>query len=348
MLAAALLTALSTTHGFTVLSRPHPSLTSAANTRLNEQPQNPPLQQTMTKTTALSDASSSYRLHNDKRQIVRPPSIIDHCNHATNENNNDDPSSTLFLFSNDRIRVSDFRLHPSQTAKCKHEYPTVRWQVAYHGTAEYELKIISNDDHHHDQDADEDVKDEASQPIPTRVATAVAAGEVADRQVHYVEAGTTWEITNTSSEDDTSLYYRQIVFEFLSNKPKYTEYEIREELFANAIYSTDVGTNLVFENELCRCWDFYLDPSQGGGVDTVHHHCLDYVFINVAPSRLLGLHPETLSLDDELLLFDSVSEDNQVTWNSIPRDAGADIAFAHGGKNGYDDRPMREYLIELK
>jgi len=117
-------------------------------------------------------------------------------------------------------------------------------------------------------------------------------------------------------------------------------------MFAKAIYSTDVGTELVFENELCQCWDFYLDPSEGGGADTVHHHCLDYVFINVAPSRLLGIDPVTLSLDD--LLFDSVSEDNQVTWNSIPRDAGADVSFAHGGKNGYDDRPMREYLIELK
>ena len=55
----------------------------------------------------------------------------------------------------------------------------------------------------------------------------------------------------------------------------------------------------------------------------MHHHCLDYVFINVSPSRLLGIHPVTLS--GENLLFDSVSEDNQVTWNSIPRNAATDI-----------------------
>ena len=135
------------------------------------------------------------------------------------------------------------------------------------------------------------------------------------------------------------------MFEFQSSEPRHSEEEIKD-MFAKAMYSTDVGTDLLFENRLCRCWDFYLGPSEGGGIDTVHHHSLDYVFINVAPSRLLGLHPETLSLDD--LLFDSVSEDNQVTWNSVPSGAGTDASYAHGGKNGYNDRPMREYLVELK
>mmetsp|Transcript_44705 Transcript_44705/g.93791 ORF Transcript_44705/g.93791 Transcript_44705/m.93791 type:complete len:274 (+) Transcript_44705:78-899(+) len=259
--------------------------------------------------------STSYRLHGDKRQISRQD--ID-----SSSRRRDRPS--LLLFSNDRIKVSDFRLRPSQTAKCHHDHPTVRWQVAYDGIAQCKVDVSNADD------GDKNIQDTPCTVI--------------DRQVYFVDKGTTWEITNTST-DETE--YRQIVFEFLSDQPNYTNKEI-QELFAMANYSTDVGTKLVFENDLCRCWDFYLDPSEGGGADTVHHHCLDYVFINVAPSRLLGVHPETLSLKPDELLFDSVSDDNQVTWNSIPKEAATDSSFAHGGKNGYDDSPMREYLIELK
>lgn len=277
-------------------------------------------------------SSKAFRLHGDKRQIVRPVAVMAPCgddgdNGNTSNNiirSRDHPS--LLLFSNDRIKVSDFRLAPSQSVSYKHEYPTIRWQVAYDddGVAEHSVKITSNVD-------GDDVREGTS-----------LKGTVADRKVYFVEAGTTWEITTSNK---INAEYRQIVFEFQQSKPNYTDQEI-QEMFTKSIHSTNVGTALLFENELCRCWDFYLEPSEGGGADTVHHHCLDYVFINVAPSRLLGIDPKTLSLDD--LLFDSVSEDNQVTWTSIPRDAATDVSFAHGGKNGYDDRPMREYLIELK
>ena len=48
-------------------------------------------------------------------------------------------------------------------------------------------------------------------------------------------------------------------------------------------------------------------------------------------------------------MFDSVSRDNDVTWNYIPENAIDDpITYSHGGKNGFDDKPMREYLVELK
>lgn len=84
-------------------------------------------------------------------------------------------------------------------------------------------------------------------------------------------------------------------------------------------------------------------PPGGGDPSDIHHHCLDYCFIYVAPGRLLGSHA-----DGTLGLFDSVNEDNDVTWFDIPEGAADDAAFAHGGVNGYDDRPMREYLVELK
>ena len=61
-----------------------------------------------------------------------------------------------------------------------------------------------------------------------------------------------------------------------------------------------------------------------------------------------GCHSLTGHPDGTPGLFDSVNEDNDVTWFDIPEGAPEDPSFAHGGKNGYDDRPMREYLVEFK
>lgn len=267
----------------------------------------------------------TYQLHGDKREIVR-------AEEASDSNNRCQP--TQILFTNDRIRVSDFRLQPSsKAAQFRHEYPTIRWQVAYDGIAEHkvEVGILSEGGGGNDNTVES--------------TNNTLSGNVDDRTVYFVEPGTTWTIANISD----TVEYRQIMFEIQRTDPRYTGEQI-QDMFAKAKYSTNVGTDLVFENELCRCWDFYLDPDEPSREEdlagTVHHHVLDYVFINIAPSRLLGLHPETLSLGN--ILFDSVSEDNQVTWNAIPENAATDIKFAHGGKNGYKDRPMREYLVELK
>ena len=69
------------------------------------------------------------------------------------------------------------------------------------------------------------------------------------------------------------------------------------------------------------------------------------LYLNVAPSLVRS---STNPSQGTLGLFDSINEDNDVTWFDIPEGAADDAAFAHGGKNGYDDRPMREYLVELK
>lgn len=226
------------------------------------------------------------------------------------------------LFENHRVKIWDFCLPPQQSAKILHKHPTIRWQV---DEGCHQLQVGGGGG----GDGDDCSGD-------TTVAT------VPDRHVFYVDPGTTWTVTNTN---ESGSDYRQIVFELLSETPKYSEAKV-QELLKSAIYSTNVGTKLLFENHLCRVWDFYLEPGQGGGMDSVHHHCLDYVFLCVAPSRLLGIDPETLSETE--LLFDSISNDNSVTWNDIPESAATDKSYAHGGKNGYDDRPMREYLVELK
>ena len=169
--------------------------------------------------------------------------------------------------------------------------------------------------------------------------------KVADKHVMFEDPSNTIEIRNAatplSSSGEEDSVYRQVWFEIKGDKPKFTEQEVQEKL-KNAIYTTDVGTSLLFENKWCRVWDFYLEPGEGDP-NHAHHHCLDYVFVYVAKGRLLGY-----SHDGQPGLFDSVNEDCDVTYNDIPDDAYLDVNHAHGGKNGYDDIPMREYLVELK
>tara|TARA_B110001452_G_scaffold153869_1_gene128032 strand:+ start:225 stop:854 length:630 start_codon:yes stop_codon:yes gene_type:complete len=158
---------------------------------------------------------------------------------------------------------------------------------------------------------------------------------VKDKTVAFSEAGTHFNCQNVGGAD-----YRQIWFE-IKQPPKRTEEEV-QELLERAKYSTEVGTELLFENRYCRAWDFFLEPGAGDPKD-IHHHVLDYCFVYVAPGRLLGSHA-----DGRLGLFDSINVDNDVTWFDIPNGAADDDGFAHGGKNGYEDRSMREYLLELK
>ena len=161
------------------------------------------------------------------------------------------------------------------------------------------------------------------------------ASSVADKQVFFAEPGDAWMLRNTGTST-----YRQMLFE-LKQEPKRTEAEVKA-LLDSAIYSTDVGTELLFENRWCRVWDFSFEPG-GGAFEDVHHHVLDYVFCFVYPGRLLLSHH-----DGTPGLADSINGENDVTWNEIPEGAAAIPTFAHGGKNGLDDKPMREYLVELK
>ena len=160
---------------------------------------------------------------------------------------------------------------------------------------------------------------------------------IADKHVTWAEAGEVVEVQNAATDGRES---RSVLFE-IKQPPRHTEAQVRALLDA-ALHPTDVGTALLFENAYCRAWDFYLPPG-GGDAAAPHHHCLDYVFVYVAPGRLLGSHA-----DGTPGLFDSINEDGDVTWFDIPDSAPTDASYAHGGVNGYRDRPMREYLLELK
>jgi hypothetical protein len=157
---------------------------------------------------------------------------------------------------------------------------------------------------------------------------------VDDRHVVFDEPG----ICNIENAGENT--FRQIWFE-IKKEPSRTEAEVQKVL-SEAVYTTDVGTNLLLENRWCRVWDFYLEPGEGDPM-VPHHHVLDYVFVYVAKGRLLGY-----SHDGKPGLFDSVNDDGEVTWFDIPAGAEKEVNHAHGGKNGYDDLPMREYLVELK
>ncbi len=159
--------------------------------------------------------------------------------------------------------------------------------------------------------------------------------KVDDKKVVFETAGTECNIANAG---DTT--YRQVWFE-IKKEPSRTEDEVKKVL-SEAVYTTDVGTKLLLENRWCRVWDFHLEPGEGDPM-APHHHVLDYVFVYVGKGRLLGY-----SHDGKPGLFDSVNEDGDVTWFDIPHGAEKDVNHAHGGKNGYDDLPMREYLVELK
>ena len=65
--------------------------------------------------------------------------------------------------------------------------------------------------------------------------------EAYDKAVTFVDAGTTFHLANRCSIDS-----RQIIFE-IKQPPKYTEEEV-SNMLARAIYPTNVGTELLFEN----------------------------------------------------------------------------------------------------
>jgi hypothetical protein len=223
-------------------------------------------------------------------------------------------SALRLLFENDRIRVCDLRLKQGESIRRTLEYPTVRWQV------DEGIQLVQED---------------GDSLTTVSISTGPVTKVIRDKTVIFEESDTICDIVNGGNS-----VFRQVWFE-IKQEPKRTEQETRK-LLDSAIYSTDVGTDLLFENKYCRVWDFYLEP---GGTDPIkpHHHVLDYVFVYVAKGRLLGY-----THDGKPGLFDSVNEDCDVTWNDLPDGAEKMVDCAHGGKNGYADLPLREYLVELK
>lgn len=87
------------------------------------------------------------------------------------------------------------------------------------------------------------------------------------------------QLFNASRETN----YRQILVEFLEARPRLSAAEVDARLGA-AVRTTAVGTELLFENERCRVWDFSLPPHSGEDLP-FHQHTLDYFSSTHAAGR---------------------------------------------------------------
>ncbi|MBO0731028.1 MAG: hypothetical protein J2P57_17360 [Acidimicrobiaceae bacterium] len=95
---------------------------------------------------------------------------------------------------------------------------------------------------------------------------------------------------------------------------------------------TEIGTELLFENDVVRVWSMVLEPGQ----DSPYHvHQLDYLFVYVTPSKIAFMEKpgdviETRQYGDGYVAYNKVGEG---MTHQIRNDA---------------DVPHRQILVELK
>ena len=95
--------------------------------------------------------------------------------------------------------------------------------------------------------------------------------------------------------------------------------------------TTNIGTELLFENDRVRVWDMTLQPGQES---PLHVHEGDYLFVYVTPSRLTAFiedkEPYTTEFDDGFVQYTEVGKG---TWHKIRNDS---------------DQVHRQILVEFK
>jgi hypothetical protein len=96
--------------------------------------------------------------------------------------------------------------------------------------------------------------------------------------------------------------------------------------------STNVGTELLFENSRVRVWQMALEP---GEASELHRHEHDYLFVHLTPTKLLSRTPGA-----EPRMFDS--EDGFVQFSTV----GASGRPPHQVTN-IGDVPHRQIVVEL-
>ena len=96
--------------------------------------------------------------------------------------------------------------------------------------------------------------------------------------------------------------------------------------------SSDVGTQLLFENDRVRVWDLRLEPGQSTGF---HNHTADYLYVAIGGGTLQGLNADgsrkpVRNYTDGEVVFKEVG-DSEI----------------HAAVNA-GDRPWRNIVVELK
>ena len=96
--------------------------------------------------------------------------------------------------------------------------------------------------------------------------------------------------------------------------------------------SPNVGTRLLFENELVRVWDLRLEPGESTGP---HLHTMDYFYLVIGDGVLQGIDAEGQPKEARSM------KDGEVYFRSIE---GEEI---HDAIN-VGDSPWRNIVVELK
>jgi predicted metal-dependent enzyme (double-stranded beta helix superfamily) len=95
---------------------------------------------------------------------------------------------------------------------------------------------------------------------------------------------------------------------------------------------TEVGRELLFENDRIRVWDMVLGP---GEESPVHRHLADYVFIYTTPSRVVAYHEGSPASENTF-------DDGYVQYTEV----GPGLV-PHRIRN-VADRVHRQIIVELK
>jgi beta-alanine degradation protein BauB len=97
--------------------------------------------------------------------------------------------------------------------------------------------------------------------------------------------------------------------------------------------STNVGTELLFENDRVRVWQMLLAPGESS---EMHRHEHDYLFVHLTRTKLESRAPDS----DEVRMFDC--EDGFVSFSVV----GADGRPPHQVRNVADEL-HRQIVVEL-
>lgn len=96
--------------------------------------------------------------------------------------------------------------------------------------------------------------------------------------------------------------------------------------------STDIGTELLFENDRVRVWDLRLQPGERTGM---HRHCNDYLYVVIGGGRLKAAHADGSDW------YDVEMTDGEVRFRDV------DTEDVHDAEN-VGDTEWRNIIVELK